>query len=86
MIFDQDQTPRAPAEAYYEVARWLGADYFTGPTPQAGRLVVVVGCDGVETRWHLTNADAVRFTDWCWDKPHLAMLRSVPYDRRQVTP
>lgn len=78
--------PQRPAEAYYEVARWLGEAYFKAPAPQAGRLVVVVGIDGAETRWHLTNAQAVRLTEFCHGKPHLAVLRSIPFDPRRMTP
>lgn len=79
-------TERRPAAAYYEVARWLGDAWFEKPTPKAGKLVVILGRDGVETRWHVDNLTASRMAEWAHGEPGLACLKVVPYDRRTVTP
>lgn len=84
-MHDQD-APHAPGEAYFEMARHLGETYFTEPTPIAGQLLVIMGRDGVETRWHLTNLQASRTADWVHNQPGLACVRRIRFDPRNVTP
>lgn len=86
MARHQHEAPQAPAEAYELMAEHLGEEYFTRPTPVAGQLLVVMGRDGCETRWHLTNLEASRTADWIHDQPGLACLRRIRYDPRGVTP
>lgn len=83
--YDQD-APQRPADAYYELARHLGEPYFLAPTPQVGQLLVIIGRDGVETRWHLTPLQASRTAEWVHDQPGLALLKRMAYDRRGRTP
>ena len=70
----------APGEAYYEIAAFLGEDYFLRPTPEAGRLVTIAGRDGVVTRWHVDMATSLRLIQYARDCPEMAPIESIPYN------
>lgn len=74
-----DDVCRAPADAYFEVAAWLGDAYFLAPPPQSGRIVEVYGRDRAVTTWYLTLSRSQALVDWCRAMPGLAVKSCVDY-------
>jgi hypothetical protein len=82
---DTEPGPRAPAAAYAEMERLLGADYFLRQPPRQGVAVTVRGVDGVPTTWHVSFEMAAAL------RPNLAHSRTLqwmaeqPYNMKGTT-
>lgn len=76
---------RPPAEAYYEVANWLGDAFFTSSAPESGTQLIVMGRDQVETVWRLDGLTASRMAEWVHSQPGLAVLSRCKFDRDGLT-
>lgn len=51
-----DGSPRAPAQAYFEMVNIMGEQYFSTFPPHTGMVVVVGGKeDGVLTTWYMSG-------------------------------
>lgn len=70
---------RAPADAYFEVAEWLGPKFFETPPPASGRIVEVYGRDRAITTWYLPINRSVALIDWCRAMPGLAVKSVQDY-------
>lgn len=76
----------APADAFYDIAAWLGDEAMMAPWPDLGARLKVIGRDGVETQWHLDRLTASRLVEWIHDQPGLACIAYCRYDTRAQTP
>lgn len=47
---------RRPADAYFEMVELVGESYLSLPPPSKGKVLTVVGKDGVTTEWWVTDA------------------------------
>lgn len=75
---------RAPAECYYEIAAFLGEDWFLRPPALVGQMVSVAGRDAVETRWHLDRSTATKLIQHVHNCPDMAFMGSLPFDQRRA--
>lgn len=51
--------PQRPADAYYELVAIFGEAFFQTQPPSQGTEVTLVGKDGVEVFWSMTDAQAM---------------------------
>lgn len=71
--------PLPPAEAYYEVARILGDDWFLKPPPAQGVTVIIQGRDHLLTEWAVDLETAVALKPKVLACPGLRWFGQRPY-------
>ena len=73
------ESPKAPAAAYFEMAPMLGEPYFATPPPLVGMVLRVVGVDGIETEWSMSEAQGRIVADKVRDCSQLRLVSHRRY-------